>query len=585
LVKRRIKKEHKRDFRLGFLTAVIFLIGGVIFFRLFTLQIFNHAFYAALAQGQYQVFANLIPERGQIFARDKYSETLFPLASNQKLTLVYAVPKHIQNREEFAILLAPILEMDKEAILKRINKENDLYEPLKNKVTDEKVEVIKRLNLKAVGFTPESWRVYPEGGLASHVLGFVGYDGDQRKGRYGVEGYYEEKLAGKPGFLEAEKDVAGRWISIGKKEMKPARDGDDLILTIDRAVQYKVEAELKKAVEKWSADSGTIIVLDPQTGGILGMANDPDYNNNDYAAVSDINIFNNSAIFENYEPGSSFKPICMAIAVDSGAVSPQTTYTDTGAVNVGGYTIHNYDNKSYGVQTMTNVLERSINTGMVFVNQKTGAERLYQGLVNFGFNALSGIDLDTELQTALPQASTWRTSNLATIGFGQGIAVTPIQLVVATAGIANGGKILAPRIVAEIIHHESDGEETREVIEPKIAREAIKPATAGTLSAMLVSSMENGFAKAGSVSGYHLAGKTGTAQVPLQNAKGYEPDKVITSFIGFGPIEDPRFVILVKLNNPKSSETYHVVGENTAGPVFRAVAQFLVNYYQIAPTE
>jgi len=585
LSRRRIKKEQRRDFRLDILTAVIFLIGGVIFFRLFTLQILNHDFYAALASNQHQIIESLMPERGQIFARDKYSETVFPLASNQKLTLVYAIPKYIKNREEFAAKLAPILEMDKEAIAKRIDKENDLYEPLKNKVTDEKVEAIKRLNLKGAGFTAESWRVYPEAGLASHILGFVGYDGDQRKGRYGLEGYYEEKLAGAPGFLEAEKDVAGRWISIGKKELKPAQDGDDLILTIDRAVQYKAEAELAKAVEKWSADSGTIIVLDPQSGGILAMANNPNYNNNDYAAVSDVNVFNNNAIFENYEPGSSFKPICMAIGVGQGIVSPQTTYTDTGAANVGGYTIRNYDNKIYGLQTMTNVLEKSINTGMVFVNQQTGAEKIYQGLVKFGFNELSGIDLDTELQTALPPARTWRTSNLATIGFGQGIAVTPIQLVAATAGITNGGKILAPHVVAEIVHHASDGQETREVIEPKVAREAIDSATAATLSAMLVSSMENGFAKAGRIPGYHLGGKTGTAQVPLKNAKGYEPDKVITSFIGFGPIEDPRFVILVKLNNPKSSETYHVVGENTAGPVFRELAQFLVNYYQIAPSE
>ena len=582
----RDKKYHKKhDIRIDILMAVVFLITDLIIFRLFVVQVVNHTFYTALAQDQHQIVADLLPERGQIFVQDKYSDTLYPLASNQKLTLVYAIPKQVKDRDDFAARLAPLLEMDEKNILERISKEDDLYEPLKNKVTDERVEEIKKLNLNGIGFTKESWRIYPEGGLAAHILGFVGYDGDQRKGRYGIEGYYEDKLAGKMGHLEAEKDVGGRWISIGKKEIQPAVDGDDLVLTIDRAIQYKAEAELKSGVEKWGADSASIIVMNPQNGEILAMANYPTYDNNKYAEVKDINVFNNAAIFEHYEPGSAFKPVCMAIALDEGVVSPDTTYTDTGAANVGGYTIHNYGNKSYGVQTMTNVLEKSINTGMVFVNEHLGAEKLYNGFLKLGLNELSGIDLDSEAATELKPPKTWRQSNLATMGYGQGIAITPIKLVVATAAMAEGGNLVTPYIVKEIIHHKADGTETREEIPTKIIRQALKPESAATISAMLVSSMDNGYAKTGRIPGYHLAGKTGTAQVPLQGEKGYDPEKVITSFIGYGPIEDPRFLILVKFNNPKSTSSFRADGVNTAAPVFKELAQFLVNYYQIPPSE
>lgn len=578
-------KGKKRDIRVGFLVIINFLIAGLIIWRLFVIQIVNHNFYTALAQDQHKIVSELVPERGQILVRDKYSETLYPLASNQKLYLVYAIPKQIENPQIGAEKLAPILGTEEGEILARLSKENDLYEPLKNKVSEEDMAKVKDLNLAGIEWVGESWRIYPEGNLASHILGFVGFEGDQKNGRYGVEGYYEDRLRGKAGFIEAEKDVAGRWISIGKKEIKPPQDGDDLILTIDRAVQYKVEAEIRKAVEKWGADSGSIIIMEPQTGGILAMANYPDYNNNQYSEVPDINIFNNNAIFEHYEPGSAFKPICMAIGLDFGVVSPETTYTDTGAVSIGGYTIHNYDNRSYGVQTMTEVLEKSINTGMVFVNQHLGAERLYEGLIKFGFNDLTGIDLESEAETSLKLPKTWRASNVATIGYGQGIAITLIKLATAISAVANNGQLIVPHVVAEIIHHNPDGTETREVIQPKIVREAVRPGTAATLSAMLVSSMEKGFAKTARVPGYHLGGKTGTAQIPLKEEKGYDPDKVITSFIGFGPIEDPRFAILVKLNNPKPGETYHVVGENTAGPAFKELSQFLVNYYQIPPSE
>lgn len=584
-LKAKRKEKKKRDLRIDILIAINIIIAGLAIYRLFFIQVLNQEFYAALAEDQHYIFEELVPERGQIFAQDKYSDQLFPLATNRKLCIIYGVPKQISDPEATAETLAGILEMDQEDILKRFQNRDDLYEPIKNRVPEEKFALIEEADLRGIYCTPESWRVYPEETLAAHILGFVGYVKDEKMGRYGLEGYYEENLVGTPGYLEAEQDVAGRWISIGMKKIKPAIDGEDLILTLDRAIQYKVEAELRKALEKWGADSGSIIVMDPASGGILAMASLPGYNNNDYSEIEDVNIFNNAAIFDHYEPGSVFKPICMAIALDKGVVSPDTTYIDTGTVSVGGYTIHNYDEKTYGEQTMANVLERSINTGMVFVNQHLGVERLHDGLVSLGFNDLTGIDLDTEAVTEVKPAKKWRESNLATVGYGQGIAITPVKLITAIAAIANNGKLVAPRMVKEIVHHQEDGSLEKEIVEPQVVRQAISPSAAATLTAMLVGAVENGFAKTGRVPGYKFAGKTGTAQIPLQEGKGYHEDQVITSFVGYGPIEEPRFVILVKLDNPKSGDNYEVVGANTAGPIFKELAQFLVNYLQIPPSE
>ncbi|MFH2105118.1 MAG: penicillin-binding protein 2 [Parcubacteria group bacterium] len=549
----------------------------VIVWRLFSIQVLQHNYFLALASGQQKIYEDLVPERGRIYIEDRFTKNLYPLAINKRLTLVYAIPKQVQDINGVAEKLADILELPADELKEKLSKEDDLYEPLKHRVTDDKVEEIKNLDLAGIRFQPEDWRYYPDGEFAAHILGFVGFVEDEKKGRYGLEGYYNDLLAGKEGHLAMEKDAAGRLISMGEKSFQKATDGDDLVLTIDRFIQFKVETKIKEAVEKFGAQRGTVIIANPHTGEIIAMANFPTFNPNKYSEVEDANVFTNTAVYSLYEPGSAFKPVIMTAALDLGLVSPHTTVEDSGAIKVDEFTIRNFDGGASGTVTMTEILEKSINIGMVQIAQKMGRERVYEYVDNFGFNELSGIDLDTEASSELADYQQWSDADLATISFGQGISVTPIQLITATSAIANGGKLVQPHVVKKIVH--SAGEE--EVITSKETRQVISPAVAATTSAMMVSVVENGFGESAKVPGYKIAGKTGTAQVPNENGPGYDPSQKITSFIGFAPVEDPQFVMLVRLDNPGGD----VWGASTAAPVFKEIAEEIFRYYQIPPSE
>lgn len=560
--------------RLNFLMLTPLIVGGLIGFRLFDLQIFKHNYYIALAEGQHKIFEDLIPTRGEIFVEDEAADELYPLAVNKEYNLVYAIPRSIENPIETAQKLAPVLEMDEAELLTKLDQEDDVYEPLKHKLDQAKSAEIDNLDLDGIALYPESWRFYTDNDLACHIMGFVGYVDDEQAGRYGIEGYYDDHLAGVEGFLESEKDIAGQLIAVGEKTYQPAADGDSLVLTIDRYVQFKVQKKVKEAVEKFGAQQGTIIVMEPNTGEIIAMANYPQFDPNKYNEVEDINHFSNSAIHDLYEPGSAFKPVVMAGAINNGLVGPATTITDTGSIDVDEFTIRNSALEANGVITMTQVLERSSNIGMVQVAQKLGEDSTFEYLNRFGFNDLSGIDLDTEIPTDITPPP-WSDAKLATTSFGQGIATTPLRLANAYSAIANGGQLVKPRVVKKIIHPDGSEEE----IPPREIRQVISSSTSQTMRAMLTSAVEHGYGTPARVPGHFVAGKTGTAQVPNANAKGYDPNQKITSFVGFGPVDKPRFVILVKLNNP-GGDTW---GANTAAPVFSEVAADLFKYYQIPP--
>lgn len=578
-MKKPFSSLYKNDFvfRAHVLIGLVIIIFFIIFLRLFQLQVIKHDFYKALAQDQHEFFQKTIPKRGEIFIKDLYPEKFYPLAVNKELNVVYAAPKNIENKKEVAGKLAEILEIGSEEIFNIVNKKDDPYEVIKNKVTDDVAEKIKNENMTGIGTAPEIVRYYPGNYLAANIVGFLGYQGDKKTGQYGIEGYYNDRLEGTMGFLEIEKDAFGNWISFGLKSSEAPKDGDDIILTIDHTIQYISEKKIAEAVEKSGAERGDLIVMDPKTGSIIALAQYPSYNPNEYSKEKDMGVFLNPSIYSVYEPGSVQKPVTLAIGIDLGKISPNTTYFDTGAVKIDGWTINNSDGKANGEQTMIEVLEKSLNTGTVFAANQIDKNDFYRYLKNFGFDELTGIEVAGEAKGSISNLKEKKDINYATASFGQGISTTPLAMLNAISSFANGGKLMKPHIVSEFIS--ADG--SSEKVKPQIIRQVVSEKTANLVSAMMVSVVENGHAKKAKVNGYKFAGKTGTAQIPKKDGRGYEADATIHTFIGFGPVPNPKFSILVKLDKPTSS----LWAEGTVVPVFKELAQELVNYYNIPPTE
>ena len=408
-------------------------------------------------------------------------------------------------------------------------------------------------------------RFYPEKSLASSVVGFLGFQNKERLGQYGLEEYYEPWLSGQVGLKNFLNKVGF------SRETGP---GSSIVSTIDKNIQFFAESKLEELVRKWGAAGGSVIVQDPKTGIIVAMANYPDFDPNQYSGY-DLGNFINSNIQTHFEPGSSFKAITMAAALDAGAVRPETSYFDSGEVKVGSSTVRNYDLKSNGYQTMTQVLEKSINTGAIFAMRQTGHERFLEYMERFGLGRKTNIDLAGEAPGDIKNLYSGREINFVTASFGQGIAVTPLQLVNSYSAIANGGKLMRPYAVERIIKPSGESVE----IKPEVVAEPITADMAKTLTSMLVSVIENGSIKKARVPGYKIAGKTGTAQEAKPEG-GYS-EFFIHNLVGFGPADDPRFTILVKLDRPKTVETAAVSLADTFGDI----ARFLVNYYGIPPTQ
>ncbi|PKL72569.1 hypothetical protein CVV26_00975 [Candidatus Kuenenbacteria bacterium HGW-Kuenenbacteria-1] len=569
------RKNLKKFNRITFLMVIFFIFAGLIIIRLFILQILQHNFYKELSADIHQIYQETYPKRGEILIQKKTTNELYPIATNRDLYLIYAIPKNIENPEETFEKLSSIIEIkkEKEKILLRLSKKNDLYEPIKHYLSEEEMKKIKEFNLKGIKFTTETVRFYPHNNLFSHILGFVGFKKNEQIGQYGIEEYFEKQLKGEKGFLKAKKGAEGSLIATSESITQKPKDGESIVLTLDEAIQFTTCQELKNGFEKYKAEKGTAIVMEPQTGKILALCNLPDFDSNKYNENKDVNTFNNLAVFDQYEPGSVFKAITMAIGLDTNKITPETTYIDTGQVKIGGYTIKNYNDKTYGKQTMTGILEKSLNTGAIFVAHKIENNIFKKYIEDFGFGKLTGITLPSENSGNINSLNKKGKLYTATASFGQGISTTPIQLVTAFSAIANQGQLMKPYLVDKIIKNDNEEFKTN----PQIIKQVISPKTAILLSGMLTSVVKKGCGKNAGVKNYYLAGKTGTAQVSAKDKKGYS-NETIQTFIGFGPVDNPRFAIIVKLDKP------HAVDASVSvAPIFSKIAEFILNYYQIPP--
>lgn len=562
------KRNHQID-RLTVLTGLTVVVALSIIARLFQLQVVNHGWYEALAKGQHAVAEKLVPRRGEVFVRDATNpDDLYAVATNRELRQIFAVPSSVKDPEAVALALetALPLEMEKEDLLRRLSKPNDVYEPLLHEASVEVADAIDELRLDGIKTAPETARFYPFGSIFSNLTGFLGYKGDERAGQYGLEEWFNSELSGERGDVKE---------SSGSLSVREARHGDSFLLTIDRTIQHTACEKLEAAVLKHGADGGDIIIVNPKTGAILAMCSVPNFDPNDYRNVKNIQVFTNSAIFDEYEPGSVMKTLTLSSALDKEIITPDATFTDPGTVRYGKRTIRNAEGKSYGTVTMSRVLEESINTGAVHTVQLLGNEIFADYVRAFGFGERTGITLPGESDGDISSLSKSGDIYAATASFGQGITVTPLQLVMAYAAIVNSGTLMKPYIIEETIKPSG----YREKAVPQEVRRVISEKAARTMQAMLVNVVRNGHGKRAAVDGYYIGGKTGTAEVPYPDRPGYDPSKHIGTFVGFGPLADPAFVMLVKIDVPRDVQ----FAESSAAPLFGDLASFLLRYYRIQP--
>ncbi len=554
-------------------------------YRLFNLTYVQHAELEKSAKGQYNSPSAFLAGRGNIYFSD-YSAGAKKLAATNASSFYLYSNNSLVSPEFAAELIAPVLNRDPVELETLFKQKDKNYLVLARNLSKEQADKIKTFKLFGLTVASEINRFYNNETLAAPVLGFVGFEGNQRAGQYGVEFSYDDILSGalrtqnlwgNKTYSEILKNLKF-W---SKNKSKPAddepesRDGNDVVLTIDANIQSMVEIKLRALLERWNAAAGSIIVQDPSTGAILAMASLPSFNPNNYAEYK-LENFLNPNVQELFEPGSSFKPITMAAAIDSGAVTPDTTYNDTGAVQIGGYTIRNFNEKANGVQTMRQVLQRSLNTGAIFAQEKTGDDSFLNYVVGFGFGQKTGVDLGGEVSGNISNLYSGRKINFLTASFGQGIAVTPLQLISGYSAIANGGKLMKPYAVKEIVRADGTKVETKQ----SVLGAPIKEQTAVKLKSMLVDVVEKGFDKA-RITGYDVAGKTGTAQIPDPNGGGYlADDQFIHNFVGFAPAYSPRFTILIKMDRPEGIK----FAADSLSPVFGDIARYLVRYFNIPPT-
>lgn len=552
--------------RLYIIVVAVCAAFFLIIFRLFTLQVLNYEKYREISLNQREnFFKSSLPRRGDIFLTAKNGQYSIA-ASTKKGFLAYLNPRVLENPEVDYLKLSSVMNIDKDTFLKFSQKKDDPFEILQRKLSEEEAEKILSLNIKGIGIVEDEWRFYPLGAFLSHVLGFSSVVSNAVQGKYGVEKFYDEVLSGgkesfgSKGFFSA---IASTFGEISK-------DGQDIFLTIEPNAQKIAESELSELFNKWNAKSGGILVLNPRNGEVIAMAGFPEFDSNKYFEEKNLNVFLNPFTEKIFEMGSVFKPVTMAIGIDSGSITPTTIYMDNGFVEINGAKLRNFDEKPRGERNMTQVLEESLNTGAVFAMRSAGKQTFKEYLERFGFYEKTNIDLPGEVRSNLSNLESGREVEFATASFGQGIAITPISMARALGVLANKGKLVEPTILFDNNGKSENKNEGKQVI---------KEETAFLVSKMLVDVVDRALAEGkAKMDGYSIAAKTGTAQIPDPATGGYS-EEYFHSFFGYFPAYDPQFLIFMFLEKPVGIK----YASQTLTDPFINITKFLINYYTILP--
>ncbi|MDH4100116.1 MAG: penicillin-binding protein 2 [Nitrospirota bacterium] len=558
------KREKSQRARIFVLFCTVCFLFFAAIARLFYLQIVDHSSLSLRAEKQHQKSVSIESKRGAIYDRQGRE-----LAVSIDVESVYGVPVDIKDARDFAAKLAPILKMSRREILDKLEGRKN-FAWLARKVDRATADKIRALNIKGVGFVSESKRFYPKGTLASFVLGFTGMD---NQGLEGLERTYDKYVSGSSGWLMVERDALGRSVFPEGLNYQAPAPGGELVLTLDEVIQYISEKELDNVVSKYHPKSAAVIVVDPRTGEILAMAARPDFNPDDRYG-KDPSHWRNWAISDQYEPGSTFKMVMASAALSEKVVGVSERFDcSAGVIKVGGSMMH--DAHKSGVLTFTEVIQKSSNVGSIMVGMRLGPEKYYKYIRDFGFGERTGVDLPGETSGMVLKPSRWSGTSIGAISIGQEVGVTPLQILMATSAIANGGNLMRPYLVSEV--RDAEGNVIKKT-EPTVVRQVISEKVAQKMTQILKTvSEEGGTATSARIQEFEVAGKTGTAQKIDPVSKRYSSHLYVSSFVGYVPADDPRLAIIVVVNEPKGA----IYGGVVAAPAFRNIADQALTYLNV----
>ncbi len=561
--------------RVRVLFGIFLLLALVLAWKLYMVQVVHGEYYTTKADRQYVTPQGELFDRGSIFFEDKDGKRISAATLESGFTLVLK-PNQLEDADAVYDALSQYVTIDYADFMAKAGKTDDPHEELLPQLDAETGEAIARLELPGVELEKNRWRFYPGGSHAAHALGFVGFDGDTRVGQYGLERYYEHVLS------RAHANVNVNFFAeiFGSiDDVMDIEDGEgegDIVTTIEPTVQGVLEQTLKEVAETWSSKTVGGIVMDPMTGEIRALAVYPTFDPNNFSNVEDVGVFSNKLVEGVYEMGSIMKPLTMAAGLDARVVTPETTYNDKGSLTVDGYTIRNFDGRGRGVVPMYDVLGQSLNTGVAFVVGELGNKRFADYFRAFGLGKETGIDLPSETSGLIKNLESPRDVEYVTASFGQGIAVTPIEMTRALAVLANGGMLVTPHLVKEVAY---DLGVTKTIAHP-VDERVLSEEASETITKMLVKVVDD-YLLGGTVKldRYSIAAKTGTAQISNKNGKGYYDDRYLHSFFGYFPAYNPKFIIFLYNEEPKGVE----YASQTLTMPFMELAEFLINYYELPP--